>query len=278
MINPMKSFPTSLLASVAIALFVSSSWMLLFEEDYIYFPTHDVFQTPTDAGLAYRDLQITTSDGIVLHGWYIPAPQAELTLLHFHGNAGNISHRVHLYKRWHNLGLNVLTIDYRGYGKSSGTPSEQGLNLDAETTWQYLTEALGASPESVIIAGRSLGAAIASRLARGKKVTGLVLETPFTSIPDMAAQHYPWLPVRPLIRTQLNTLEHVRKVSVPLLLIAAVDDEIAPLTMAERVFQAAGRPKLMVTLSGSHNDFDDRAEGAYTEAWKNWLGALKSIR
>lgn len=268
----------SLLLLLLVGLLAVSALMLLFEKKYIYFPDSDIAATPAATGLPYREVRITAGDGVALHGWFIPASGARKTLLHFHGNAGNISHRLHLYRQWHQLGLNILAIDYRGYGRSGGSISEAGIYHDAEAAWQYLTSELNIPPENTIIAGRSLGAAVAAKLAIGKKAAGLVLETPFTSIREMAAEHYPWLPVRALIHTRLDTLAYVQKAGLPLLVIAATDDEIVPIAMPQRIYAEARTPKRLVQLPGGHNDFDILSETAYIEAWKNWLESLEATR
>jgi len=253
---------------------VISGWMLLFEHRYIYFPDREILVTPASVGLEYQTVRPVTRDGVTLHGWHIPHPHARYTLLHFHGNAGNISHRLNLYARWHAMGLAVLAVDYRGYGKSGGKPDEHGLYEDARTSWRYLTGELGISTDRIIIAGRSLGSAVAVRLAGEVKAAGLVLETPFTSAPDLARKFYPWLPVAFLMRTRFDTLNGVRHMHLPLLIIRAREDDIVPAGMAEKIFSAAGEPKRLVVLAGDHNGFDSFSEREYAAAWTDWLATL----
>ena len=262
------------LSSLAIALLLAGFWMLFNEDRYIFFPDRQIAITPAQLGLAYQELQLRTDDGIRLQAWWIPAPHAVATLLHFHGNAGNIGHRLPLYREWQRLGLNVLAVEYRGYGNSEGTPSEPGLYRDAEAAWRYLTGVRHIPPDRIIIAGRSLGAAVACHLARGKEPAGVALETPFTSIPDMARYHYPWLPVWPLIRNRFAAVDMVRDVRAPLLVIGATDDGIAPPTMTEQVFGAASQPKQWVELRGGHNDFDEQSHAEWQAAWRQWLASL----
>ena len=264
--------------SVALAALLAFGGMLgamtLFEKHYIYFPEAEIRQTPADVGLGFVEQRFRTADGLLLHGWYMPAAAGRLTLLHFHGNAGNISHRLPLYRQWHELGLSVFAFDYRGYGKSEGEPGEEGVYVDARAAWQALSTIDGFSAERTIIAGRSLGAAVAARLASEVDAAGLVLETPFTSIPDMAAYHYPWLPLRWLARSRFDTLATVSRVRLPLLLISAGDDRIVPSGMAERIFAAANEPKQHLRLPGGHNDFDMSPDGKYLQAWRAWLASL----
>jgi len=253
---------------------VVSGWMLLFENRYIYFPDREIVATPASVGLDYQPVHPVTHDGVTLHGWHIPHPHARYTVLHFHGNAGNISHRLHLYARWHAMGLAVLAVDYRGYGKSGGKPDEHGLYEDAHTSWRYLTGELGVSANRIVIAGRSLGSAVAARLAGETEAAGLVLETPFTSAPDLARKFYPWLPVARLMRSRLDTLDSIKRVRLPLLIIRARDDDIVPEGMAKKIFSTAGKPKKLVVLSGGHNDFDSLSEREYAVAWTDWLSTL----
>jgi len=249
--------------------------MALLEDNYIYFPSREVSTTPADFGIQFDELQITTADSVTLHGWYMPIPSSRFTVLHFHGNAGNISHRLLLYRKWQEIGLSVYAIDYRGFGRSGGEPGEQGIYEDARAAWSDVTIRLGLKPEGVIIAGRSLGAAVAAKLASEVKAAGLALETPFSSIPDMASFHYPWLPLRWLAKSQFDVVASVKNVGLPLLLIAARDDTIAPSWMAEKIFAAANEPKTEALLAGGHNNFDHYASRAYAAAWRDWIQMLE---
>ncbi len=251
-----------------------SGYMALFEDQFIYFPDRSLSSTPADFAMPFDERFIVTSDGISLHGWYMPVPSAQFTLLHFHGNAGNISHRLSLYRKWQAMGLSVYAFDYRGYGKSEGEPDEAGLYEDGRAVWTDLTLHLGLKPEEVIISGRSLGAAVAAMLATEVKAAGVVLETPFTSIPDMAAFHYPWLPLRWLVKTDFDVESLVKHIRLPLLIIAARDDAIAPSWMAEHIFNAAHALKMKIELSGGHNDFDHVSSQSYVAAWRKWIITL----
>lgn len=267
-----------LLIILAGSVALVSGWMLMFEDGYIYFPSRDMLHTPADVGLSFTEHRFTTQDDVSLHGWHMPHTAARHTVLHFHGNAGNISHRLHLYQRWHKMGLGVFAVDYRGYGKSSGKPSEDGLYEDARASWQHLTAKLGIPASQVIIAGRSLGCAVAAQLAVNlgdrTRPAGIALETPFTNAPALARIFYPWLPVSLLMRTKLETLGRVGQIRLPLLLISAENDEIVPAGMGKTIYAAANEPKTFVTLSGGHNGFDTFSEKAYVTAWKKWLTTL----
>jgi len=266
-----------ILLLVALSAGALLSYMVAFEDQFIYFPDRSLQQKPSDIGLRFEEVRFQTTDGEQLSGWYMHHHSARFTVLHFHGNAGNISHRLHLYRRWHMMGLSVFAFDYRGYGSSSGKPDEDGLYNDARAAWTQLTAKRGVPPETVIIAGRSLGAAVAATLAAEVEAAGLVLETPFTSIADMAAHHYPLLPLRWLVRSRYDVEGMIESLSVPLLLISAGNDEIVPSGMAEHIFAAAGEPKMHRVLAGGHNDFDIRSDKAYDETWLNWLEQLSAL-
>jgi len=216
-------------------------------------PGRALTATPADAGFAYQDVSITTSKGVRLHGWFIPVEQAKATVLFLHGNAGNISHRLDSIAIFRELGLDVFIIDYRGYGQSEGKPSETGTYLDARAAWEYLVVERQIAPDKIVIFGRSLGGAVASWLAAETAPGAVILESTFTSAPDMAYRLYPFLPVRLLTRLKYPVKENVKRLSSPLLVIHSKQDEIIPYDMGESVFAAAPEPKQMLALTGDHN-------------------------
>jgi len=255
-------------------LFVTG-WMLIFEQQYIYYPSKELVHTPATVGLKYEGIILTTEDGVTLHGWFMPHPAARFTLIHFHGNAGNISHRLHLYEHWHKMGLSVFAIDYRGYGKSSGIPSEAGLYSDARAVWNTVRQRHRVPASNIIIAGRSLGCAVAAKLATEQNPAALVLENPFTNIPDMATALYPWIfPIRFLARSRFDTIDLIGRVSAPVMIISAENDMLVPATMSKRIHAAANGPKTFISLPGNHNDFDLSSSSIYSKAWQQWLAGL----
>ena len=219
----------------------------------IYFPQQQISYTPDEIGLDYTPVKIATSDAETLHGWWVPAPDAKGTVLFFHGNAGNISHRINYLKMFERLGYNTLLFDYRGYGQSSGAPSESGTYLDAQAAWRYLTETKGIAPAQIVLYGESLGGAVAAWLAAQEKPGLLVLASAFTSVPDMAAEIYPFLPVRWITRFQYNTLESLQSVTCPVFIAHSAEDEIVPFEQSQQLFKAAPEPKQFLFLAGGHN-------------------------
>jgi fermentation-respiration switch protein FrsA (DUF1100 family) len=236
-------------------------------------PSRTLIMTPADAGMDFEDVSIETDDGVTLHGWLVPAPGSRV-LLFFHGNAGNISHRLDSIRQFQTLGLSVLIIDYRGYGRSQGHPSELGLYRDAEAAWRYLTDFRGVHADDIVVFGRSVGGSVAARLAVQRHPLALIVESSFTSIPDIAQEIYPWLPARWLARLSHATVDYIRDVRCPVLVVHSRDDEIVPFHHGEDIFAAAPKPRRMLMLRGSHNDAYVRDEQTYIEGIRAFLASL----
>jgi fermentation-respiration switch protein FrsA (DUF1100 family) len=242
------------------------------ERYLLYFPTRALDATPATYGLPFEEVWFQAADGVRLHGWFVPARGARATLLWLHGNAGNIGHRVHNLRLFHDaLGVHVFLFDYRGYGLSEGEPSEAGLLKDAEAAWRLLQARPDVDPRGVVLFGRSLGAAVAAELATRVEPAALILETPFTTLLDMGRHHYWFLPVRWLVRSRYDTLGAIRRVRVPVLVLHGDADEIVPFDMGEQVFAAASEPKAFYRIPGaSHND-------TYLVGGKAYLRALREF-
>jgi len=237
-----------------ILLFAVYTVYLYFNQSkYVYFPTSDIAATPSDAGLFYEDIMLKTSDGINISGWYIPAENQRGTILFFHGNGGNISHRIEFIEMFYELNLSTFIIDYRGYGKSEGKPSEEGTYFDAEAAWDYLVDEKKINPSRIIIYGRSLGGPIGVRLAEKHKPAALILDSTFTSIKDIGARLYPFLPVRRFFKFEYNTIEYLKEADCPVLIIHSRDDSYIPFSHAERLFEAVDNKKELVETLGDHN-------------------------
>lgn len=250
-------FLSSLLIGGAAVYAGLAAYLYLFQAGFVYFPetpTRQVEISPDAAGLPFETLRIATEDGETLDGWHVPASDARATLLFFHGNAGNIGHRVEMIALFHRLGLNVLIIDYRGYGRSSGKPSEAGTYRDAEAAWRHLTETRHVAAGDIVIFGESLGGAVAAQLAQRHAPRALVLYAAFTSIPDMAHELYPYLPTRLIARFHYDTRAALIGLRCPLLILHSKEDEIVPYRQAQQLLAAAPEPKRLVELRGGHND------------------------
>ncbi|MEO7320659.1 MAG: alpha/beta hydrolase [Nitrosospira sp.] len=234
--------------ALALVIFFSQSGLIYYPET-----ERNIVATPDYVGLAYEPVEISTADGETLHGWFVPAPAASVTVLFFHGNAGNISHRMEYLLMFHRLGYNAFIFDYRGYGQSSGSPSEAGTYTDAQSAWRYLTEEKSISPARIVLFGESLGGAVAAWLAMNEKPGMLVLASVFTSVPDLAEKIYPFLPVRLLSRFDYNTIEYLKSVTFPTFIAHSRQDEIVPFAHGQALYQAAPEPKQFLELQGGHN-------------------------
>jgi len=239
-----------------------SAFVYIKQPDMLFYPDlsgRELVTSPASRGMAYENVELITSDNIKLHGWYVLADkpgahQKAATVLFFHGNAGNISHRMDSIEQFHQLGLNVFIIDYRGYGQSEGEMTEAGSYRDAEATWSYLINTRSINESEIIIFGRSLGGSIAAWLAERITPAGLIVESSFSSVPSMGRRFYPFLPVSLLSRYQYNTKKSIAAISCPLLLAHSRDDEIIPFEEGMEIFDAAPEPKQLLIMRGGHND------------------------
>ena len=260
----------SILTSICI-LILFGGWLYFQQPAMVFYPMSQLDATPEEWGLEYEDVAMQSEDGTLLHGWYIPSVDSDRVLLFFHGNAGNISHRGESIAIFHRLGLNVFIIDYRGYGKSEGKPSESGLYDDALAAWQYLTETKGFQKDNIVIFGRSLGGVVATYLAAEQKPGALILESTFSSAKDMASEIFPLIWFLVPMRFEFNCVERIQQVSSPLLVLHSRDDEIIPYRFGEKVFQAANEPKLFVNMRGDHNSGFLLSQPDYEQSIRKFL-------
>ena len=236
-------------------------------------PTRAIVATPDSIGLEYESVKIPTADGVTLDAWFVPAKNPRGVLLFFHGNAGNMSHRLESIRIFNRLRLSTLIIDYRGYGQSDGEPSEEGTYRDADAAWAYLTERRGVPPEKIVLFGRSLGGAIAANAASRHRAGALILESAFTSVPDMAAEIYWFLPARWLARYDYDTREALASVSSPILIIHSPNDGLVPFSHGRALFAAAREPKQFLEISGGHNSGFLQSGRRYLDGIDSFLNA-----
>ena len=228
----------------------------MFDRYLIYFPEKEVHQDPGDAGMVFDDVTFAASDGTRLHGWFVPA-HSDVTLLWFHGNAGNIAHRVQNVAELHTyLGVNVFIFDYRGYGRSEGKPSEEGTYKDAEGAVAYLRGRADVEQDKIVYFGRSLGCGVAIELALKEPARAMICESPFTSIQAMAKRTYPWLPgIGVFARTKYDSISKIGDIRVPLLVLHGNADRIVPIELGRELYDAANDPKRFYEIDGAdHND------------------------
>lgn len=230
-----------------------------FEQRTIYSPDPLVTHTPAKIGLPFKKASLDSGDGVKINGWFVPADadvtnSTQPTLLFFHGNAGNVSYSLDRLRLFHDAGLDVFIIDYRGYGQSEGTPSEHGLGLDALTAYFFLTETRRVPAERLFLYGESLGAAVAINLAMQVRAAGMILEAPFTSTAERLKRKWPGFPWESLVRDNYDSLSKIDKINMPVLLIHSVDDEIIPFVHSERLFATAKEPKELFKMRGPHRE------------------------
>jgi len=219
----------------------------------VWFPGPPPVTTPADHGLAFDELELVASDGVAIHAWRVRASgPARAAVVVCHGNAGNIESRIPLARAFVEMGCDVVLFDYRGYGSSQGTPSEEGTYLDAEAAWTWARDA-GFDPGRIALYGESLGGAVAIELARRRPVAAVMVADTFTSLRDMGARFYPWLPVRLVLRIRYDSVSKVGDLRVPLLVIHSRDDDLVPFELGEQLFAAAAEPKTFLETEGAHN-------------------------
>ena len=241
------------------------------ERRSIYFPAAEYEAVPEDYGLSAETLEIPSAGGVRLAGWWIRGNGAT-ALLYFHGNGGNISHRLERTKMLvDTLGLDVFLVDYRGYGKSSGAPDEAGLSADGEAIYEA-ARARGFAPQRIVPFGESLGGAVAIETALRKPVRAIVLEAPFLSIPKMARTIYPFLPSF-AVRTKFDNESKIARLHIPKLVVAAEKDDVVPFEQARRLFELAREPKQFFVIRGAaHNNTYIVGGKEYLEVWSQFLG------
>ena len=255
--------PVSLYFGISVIFYV-------LQPRFIYFPYREITATPQETGLSYEDVYFEASDGVKLHGWFIPNENPRGVVLFCHGNGGNISNRLESIGIFHRLGLSTFIFDYRGYGRSDGAPTEQRTYLDAEAAWSYLVHERGLSPSQIVFFGRSLGGSIAAWLAKDNRPRAVIVESAFTSVGDIGSQLYPYLPVRMLSRFDYNTLEYLSQVRSPVLIVHSQDDELIPFNHGLRLFEAANEPKEFLEITGTHNE-------GFRTTGKHYEDGLKSF-
>ena len=255
-----------------------AAWVFCAQNGLVYCPRNELADTPDGNGLAFEDVWLENALGTRIHAWWLPCEGAERVLLFCHGNGGNISHLMESYRIFHDLGLSVLVFDYSGYGQSGGRPSEKATRADALAAWDWLVNIRDVKPRDIIVFGRSLGGGVAARLTadltrQGGEPGGLILESTFTSLTDMGAKRYPWLPVRWLIQHRYDSVRALSEVRTPALFLHSHDDELVPYAMGRELYETYEGPKLFWGLTGDHNHGFLTSPG-YTDGFRRFLAGL----
>ncbi len=248
-----RNVPLGIRACITAALLLFIFVMLWGIVDrFVYYPMpYPQGEWGLQAAAGAQDEWFTTRDGVRLNAWWFPKPDARLTTLFLHGNAGNVTHRIDHAQAIREAGSAVLIVDYRGYGKSKGHPSERGLHLDADAAYDRLLQ-LGYGPKQIVVQGESLGTAIASELASRRGCAGLILESPLASLSEMAGRVLPV--IGPMVAHGFDTKKTIREVRAPLLVIHGDADEIVPFSQGQTVFTAANQPKEFWRVPGAHHN------------------------
>ncbi len=247
----------------------------ILERWFVYYPMKEMESDPSRLGLSYQDVYVTAEDGIRIHGWFVPRKGAPLTFLIFHGNAGNISHRLGWIQMLHELGAHVMVIDYRGYGKSEGKPFEKGLYRDARAAHAWWKGERAADHSRLVLIGESLGGAVAVDLAAAVPVDGVVLQSTFTTAWDMAKTIIPIGLLQPLTSVRFDSAEKIRGVRCPKLFIHGNRDEIVPFRLGMKLYEAAPPPKEFYEVPGAgHNDLLWVAGSEYLARLRRFIASV----
>lgn len=237
----------------------------------LFLPTPGVDATPGRLRVDAEEVFLSTEDGVRIHAFHLPAPRATRAILYLHGNAGNASHRLPIGALLADLGAHVLLLDYRGYGRSEGRPDEAGVYADARAGLRHLVEERGLPERRVVLFGSSLGGAVAVDLAQGRDLAGVVLESTWSSLSDVAANAFGPL-ARPFTRGSFDSLRKIARLRSPLLFLHGDRDDIVPLALGRRLFEAAPGPKAFEVLRGAgHNDLLEVAGRAWLERIRRFL-------
>lgn len=249
--------------------------MSLLDQFFIYHP--DSWQDKdwrAASGLPLEDVWFQSTDGTKLFGWYVEAPADRPVILWCHGNAGNVINRLGNLRALHRYGLSVFLFDYRGYGRSHGRPSEEGLYQDAIGAYDYLTRTRMIRPERIVLFGRSLGAAVAAELAARKPAAGLILESCFPSVQAVSRAHYGGLPLHWLLGADFRLIDRLPHLSLPKLIVHGDKDDIIPIELGRQVFEAAKPPKSFHVVKGAdHNNTYDVGGEEYFERLAQFAAA-----
>lgn len=270
----MRKFIYFVVFILPLALFIFNIYLYVQQPVMVFHPLKELEVTPKDWGLSYENVNLRTVEDEKVSAWYLPHPEAVKTILFFHGNGGNISHRGDSIYIFHKLKLNVLIVDYVGYGDSDGSPSEIGLYQSADAAWQYLVKVKKINQDSIIIFGRSLGGAVATDLASRVKAGGLILESSFSSVRDILNIIMPILSPFIYLRYSMDSFSKLTRVDVPVLIIHSAEDEVIPFQLGQKLFYAVESKKEFLQISGGHNDGFMQSIGPYMQKLRLFTQSL----
>jgi hypothetical protein len=245
-----------------------------FERFNLYIPFREITAHPGTVGLKYDDLYLKTEDGPIINAWWVENKPESPVILFCHGNGGNIGSRVDKLRLFRQAGASVLMFDYRGYGRSTGSPTENGTYRDGEAAYRWLIDEKKIPPERIVFCGESLGNGVAIELALRHTPRGLIVDSAFTSIVAMGKLVFPFLPVDWMVKFRYDNLSKIPRVSCPVLVMHSPHDDVIPFAMGQALFAAAPEPKTFLQMRGSHNEGFLETGPAYVEAIARFLKSL----
>ena len=257
-----------LIGTISILYVLVALLLYLFQNNLVFLPSSNIVQSPDSVGLIYDDIFVQSTDGNKIHGWWVEQnePLNAITILICHGNAGNISGRIFLMEMFYKAGYNVMLFDYQGYGRSEGRPSEQAIYDDGLAMWDFLINEKGVHPQNLIPLGRSMGGAVALKIAEKRNPSAIILLSTFTTVPDVASRVYPIFPVRRLARIQMDNLARISNFMNPVFIAHSPNDELIPFDMKQRLTESSGGETTLYRLSGGHNDTASLTNPNFMEA------------
>lgn len=257
-----------------VAIFVV--YVRVIESLSLFYPSKKIRATPEDIGLIFEDNFFKTEDGLTLNAWFVKHPQARTTILILHGNAGNNSDRLEKIGYFYKMGLNVICLDYRGFGNSQGRPSEKGIYKDALAAYDHFVKRPDIDPRKMIVYGESLGGAVAVNLAAKRDLACLILDSTISSAADYVKSKMPYIPAF-LLQTKMDSLALIGGLKMPKLFIHSPQDEIIPFKLGRKLYDAAPLPKEFLTIEGNHNEGFYQSQELFIEGIKRFLKEWKLI-
>lgn len=242
------------------------------QRNLVFFPMSDIVVTPADANIPFEDLNIKVDDSVTINGWFVPADSTptDKVVLFCHGNAGNISHRINTVDLFYKLGVDAIYFDYRGYGRSTGSVSEDGVYADAQAVFDWLVTK-NYQPSNIYVMGRSLGGAVAVDLASKNKIAGLIVESTFSSAIEVGQKTFPIIPIKALLKDRFESDKKIIKINCPKLFIHSKEDDIIPYSLGYKLFETANEPKEFFEIEGRHNDRTYLENSSYLDKIRTFL-------
>lgn len=249
-----RKFFLIVIVTFIIVVATLSANLIYMEKRETYHPDKNMYITPQNIGILYDDENFSAEDGQIINGWFIPAHDAKATILYCPGSRGNLCDQMARIKFFHDMKVNLMIFDYRGYGKNSGKPTEQGLYKDARAAYDFLISRKDIDKDRIVVLGESLGGAVAADLCLNRKVSALILESSIVSLATQAKRMYPFLPVELLLYERFDTLSKIKRIRIPKLIVHGLDDETVLFEEALKLYFVAPRPKQFLPFQGAHND------------------------